>query len=235
MNKYNQIDKNSKQKNKNLCFNRKILRSKAYKSLQKQLIDPLEISQYIYNKKNRGKGTAFKVLDFILYMSFKGKMSYPSTEYLAHRIGVHCKTISRVTTELQDIGLIKKHRRGFNTSLLYQLTNLFNNEVILYTLHSLFPFLKGLAFSFLITNGYGIEGNISAFRSLLPADVTLEELCYYNILIYKEKRLLYIPKTEQIHINLTSDAPPNYDNTKNTGTIAKNLLISLAQRTGRTI
>ena len=187
-NNLNQKIKKSKQEQTNLAFSRKQKRSKAYRDLLAEGLNPHNIHQFIFNMQSTGKGTGYHILSIFLYMSSKGLDIITSTKYLAKKIGVHEKHISRVTAILEALGLIKKYWRGFKKSRRYKLECLFHNPIIQFAIHGLFPFMKAKAAQFFRDTGQFVEQQINEHRSYFSLHVTHTKQCTYINNNYKEEK-----------------------------------------------
>lgn len=187
-NNLNQKIKKSKQIQQNVVLSRKQKRSKAYRDLQALGENPSVIYQKLFQFKSRGKRTAYEILNIFLYMQSQRLDIFPSTAYLAKRIGVHEKHISRVTTTLEALGLIKKYWRGFKKSRRYKLSCVFHNPLVQFVIHGLFPFMQAKAAQFFRDTGQFIEQQLNPFHSFFSLDVTHNKQCTYFNINYKEEK-----------------------------------------------
>lgn len=168
----------------NLFISRQMRRSRAFKRVLKDGYDPYKLYTYMYEKRRRGKATAYKVIKQMLHLGSHGCFLFKTTETLAQEIGVHPKSICRITSELADLGYIKKRYRGLRKSVILVLNPIFNNPIIQYLIAPLFPFMKAASFSFLLsTSGYGREHFIPSSQWLFPVDVThiYNKDIFYNL------------------------------------------------------
>lgn len=173
MNRFSENNKFVNQKK----INRSQRRSKLFRDLKSAGVDAeirlSEIYDYFATKLKLGKGTMVKVVDYILAMNYNGLHCHPTTQYLGDRFGVDAKTICRITSELQDLGFIKKRRIGFNCPIHYMLTGILNNAVVQYYLQDLFPTLRYIGHNFFATTGRYMKDFLGLFSSFIPTDVTL--------------------------------------------------------------
>lgn len=214
----NQKTKKSKQEQINLALSRKQKRSKVYKDLKLLGEDPSQIYQKLFDFKSRGKKTAYEIINIFLQMRSHKLDIFPSTSYLAKRIGVHEKHISRVTATLEALGLIKKYWRGFKKSRRYKLSCAFHNPIVQFVIHGLFPFMKAKAAQFFRNTNKFIESEINPFYPLFSLDVTHNKQCTYIKINYKEEKELYYSKKRD-------ETQPVGNNFKDLGSLLKKFIV----------
>ncbi len=176
--------------------NKKQRRSKHYQCVRK-VKSTQELHDYLLEVMLLGKGTAYHVISFFISLAVNNdKKIFVSTEYLAKKIGVHPKTISRVTGVLEAMGLIHKHWRGFKKSREYCLAPAFYDPMVQYGIYMLFPSMRARAAQLFHDTGKFIEAFIDGVRSLFSPGVTHNKQCKnFNINNYNE-RDSYRPKRE---------------------------------------
>lgn len=216
------ININPKNKKSNLFqnnshFSRKMRRSKHFQNLPDLSDDAQKIYGFLSDKKDLGKGTAYHIMSFFISLGFHNKQIFPTTSFLADRLGVHRKTISRVTGVLEALGLIRKEWRGFKQSRCYHLAPIFYDAQFQYLIYPLFTQLRAKAVKLFYDTGKFIEEVVDGLYSFFSNGVTHSIQCIYLNNNYKVRNGREYQKSE------SQNAPVN-NNFKNLGDLIKNIL-----------
>lgn len=200
-----------------------------------------EIISLIEKSRFKNKESIYRILGILLYRAAYGYSMRISQKSIAQRLGLTRTYVSEVIGYLRDIKLIfmsygTQKRDGYycHQASTYTISPLLRNASPAFQskLCYLYPFLAKVSFTFFNALG-NLRKAVSDKLSQIKSTLYINREDFNNN--YNESRQENIPKRGDNYIHFTTDAPPNYDNTKNTGSIAQNLLTSLAQRTGRTI
>src|SRR5690606_8853813 len=225
----------------------KLKKNKVNKNLKK-VYTPDQVYEII-SKGYYTNSAVYKVLEEILYRTYKRQHCFPTTGYLAKKFGLHPKSICRATRILEDMGIIRKFYRGYKKSRLYMLSGVILNPQFQNDIYRFFPCLRRCALSILLLTQKTIEEYApkwvsSIGSSVFGIDVTYTKLGLniinnlsdkYNQMINKkwkpfkkdtEYGEISIHKQKDPH-QLDESKPFSYDNTKSVSSMVSNLMASL--------
>jgi hypothetical protein len=173
--------------NANSFTKNKRIAGPAFKNLLKNP-NPNLIYQDLKEKKWRGKGTAFDVMDILLKFQMNGKLCFYTLETWLEKTGgkvKHTTTMSNLLKKLELAGYIRRVNRA-GSSVVYILNPVFGKQEVQQAIYPLFSWMKVLAFSMLLSvsmadggNGRGMEELKRPLIQLIDYDPNLSKLGSY--------------------------------------------------------
>lgn len=129
MNQYNKTLQQNQVKNKKFITVQLMSKHQTIEKMESNLIDSqLEFNNNEYTwielkRKYTSSPTTLRLISFLVTNFNKNKFCFPSRNFLAQKMGCSITTISRITTILQQDGLLQKRQSGYNQSNIYVLNS----------------------------------------------------------------------------------------------------------------
>lgn len=134
-----------------------------------------QIYSYLFDKKRRGKGVAWKIVSLFLKsrVIYGWQSIHPSQQTMADWFGVSRESVNRALQRLIVTGLIKRTYRT-DTSNEYHLAPCFFEPHFRHMIKDLFPCLMGISLAMLFSNTVAyLERPFTAFDRTDEVNVTL--------------------------------------------------------------